>query len=432
MKKVLVVICALALLGGGGWYLYRTKGKEAVRYRTATVERGEISETVTATGTINPVSTVQVGSQVSGTIKEIRADFNSTVKKGEVIARIDPLRFQAAVDQARASLASARAGLEKAEATLVDAERTLSRSKGLLSDGFIARSEVDSAQTARDLAVAQRKVAAAAVSQAQASLRQAETDLGYTSILSPVNGTVISRSVDVGQTVAASFQTPTLFSIAQDLSRMQIDTSVDESDIARVTTGLPVSFTVDAYPGRTFEGSVEQVRNAPIVSQNVVTYNVVVRVDNRELLLKPGMTANASIRIRTLRDVVKIPNGALRYRPKDVPAEEGKRKGKDNASAAAAPADKGAAGKGGAPSRPGAASPPGKVVQEGTAGTVWLPVAEGKPRPVQVRTGITDGTFTVQLSGPLADGQEVVTGEAPTKKSNGSGAPPGMGMGRPH
>jgi HlyD family secretion protein len=414
MKKVLIILASVLLLSLGGWYLLRNGSGDATKYRTGKVERGEISETVTATGTINPVTTVQVGSQVSGTIREIRADFNSIVRKGQVIARIDPDRFTASADQARAALESALAGQEKARASLTDADRTLSRSRELFRDGFVARSDVDSAETAQALAAAQLRVAAATVAQGRANLREAETNLGQTTIVSPVDGIVISRNVDVGQTVAASFQTPTLFTIAQDLSNMQIDTSVDEADIARVVPRLPVSFTVDAWPGKTFEGVVEQVRNAPLVAQNVVTYNVVVRVENRGLLLKPGMTANAVIRIRTVADAVKIPNAALRYRPKDLPAGEGKQ------------------GKGTKEAKGGKETSPKGAEGAGSAGTVWVPVPGGKPRAVAVRTGINDGSFSEMVSGELPPESEVITGEegASRKAAANGGSPPGMGMGR--
>ena len=250
---------------------------------------------VTASGNVNAVTTVLVGTQVSGTIKTIYADFNSPVKNGQLIAQIDPAIFEAQVEQARANLLSAKANLEKADASFIDAKRTMERNKALFSKELIARSEVDTAETNYETAKAQINASKAQVAQAEASLKVAETNLRYTRIISPVNGIVVSRNVDVGQTVAASFQTPTLFTIAQDLTKMQIDTNVAEADIGKVKQGQDVEFGVDAYSGVIFKGKVSQVRNAPINVQNVVTYNAVILVSNPELKLKPGMTANVSI-----------------------------------------------------------------------------------------------------------------------------------------
>ncbi len=322
MKKALIgVVLAVALAGAA--YLYLKKENGAPSYRTAKVERGDIVDTITATGNINAVTTVSVGSQISGTIQKLFVDYNSRVRKGEVIAQIDPELLEASVTQAQGNFGNAKASLEKATVSVTDAERTLRRNRELLSDGFIAQSDADAAQTAYDHAVAGRKSAEAVVMQSAGALKIAQTNLAYATIRSPVDGIVISRSVDVGQTVAASFQTPTLFSIAQDLTKMQIDTNVDESDIGRAVKGQSVVFTVDAWPSKTFTGVVSQVRNAPIVTQNVVTYNVVILVDNRELLLKPGMTANVTIEVKKFENVLKIPNAAIRYRPADKSKETG-------------------------------------------------------------------------------------------------------------
>ncbi len=401
MKKILIGIAVAAAVAFAG-YIYFKKENAVPPYRTAKVERGEILDAITATGNINAVTTVSVGSQISGTIQRIFVDYNSGVRKGQVIALIDPSLLQASVAQARANLDNAKAALDKAQFGVIDTERTYRRNAELVKDGFVAQSDVDSSQTAWEQAVAQKRSAEAAVKQAEAALRTAETNLDYATIRSPVDGIVISRNIDVGQTVAASFQTPTLFSIAQDLTKMQVDTNVDESDIGRAALGQTVTFTVDAWPEKTFTGKVGQVRNSPIVTQNVVTYDVVVLVDNKDLLLKPGMTANVSIEVKKYGDVLKIPNPSLRYRP------------------TAKAADTGAAGK---------RKENGKGKEAGGQ-RVYVLGKDGKPAPVQVKTGISDGLFTVLVEGVLKEGDPLVIGESAAKKASGSSAPPGMGLGR--
>lgn len=320
------------------------------------VERGDIRFVVTATGTINPVITVLVGSQVSGTIKALYADYNSRVKEGQVIAQIDPAIFEAQVEQgranvlsaqaniinAKANLENAKANLVKAEVGVLDAKRTLDRNRPLVEKKVIAQAAMDTAQTNYDTAVAQKDVAKAQVDsaasqvesskaqveQAKAALKVSETNLRYATIRSPVNGIVISRNVDVGQTVAASLQAPTLFTIAKDLTQMQVDTNVSEADIGRVAKGQEAIFTVDAYPEKTFNGKVSEIRNAPITIQNVVTYDVVIQVDNKDLKLKPGMTANVSVLIEHKEGILKIPNAALRFRPAVAKIKETGEKGK--------------------------------------------------------------------------------------------------------
>jgi HlyD family secretion protein len=394
MKKILVAVAIAAVVAAAA-YFYRQKAPQASPYRTAKVERGEIADAITATGTINAVTTVSVGSQISGTIQQIFVDYNSRVRKGDVIAQIDPRLLDSAVVQARANLESAKAALERSQFGIIDTERTYRRNLELIRNGFVAQADVDSSQTAYDQAVAQKKSAEAALKQAEAALRTAQTNLEYATIRSPVDGIVISRNVDVGQTVAASFQTPTLFSIAQDLTKMQIDTNVDESDIARAAPGQHATFLVDAYPEKTFSGTVAQVRNSPIVTQNVVTYNVVVRVDNRDLMLKPGMTANATIQVRKFDNVLKIPNAAMRYRPSEAKKEgDAKKREKEK-------------------------EPQGQ--------RVYVVGKDGKPSPVPIRTGVSDGTFTLLTEGPLSEGDELITGEAPQKRNSAGGSPPGMG-----
>lgn len=366
MKKILIISVIVIVTAIIIFIFFRGNGNEP-KFRTDKVVKGDIEMAVTATGTVNPVTTVLVGTQVSGTIKEIYVDFNSRVNKGQLIARIDPALFEAQVNQAKANLLSAKANLEKAEVTLIDAKRTMDRNKELLSKNLIARSDLDSAETNYETAKAQMNVSKSQIAQTEAALSLAETNLYYTKIVSPVDGIVVSRNVDVGQTVAASFQTPTLFSIAQDLTKMQIDTNVDESDIGKVKAGQDVEFTVDAYPDFTFKGKVWQVRNAPITVQNVVTYDVVVKVDNPELKLKPGMTANVSIIISIKKDVLKIPNAALRFKL----AENGK-----------------------------------TVVQQKGAG-IWI-LEEGKPKRIPISTGISDGNYTELVSGEIKEGQELI------------------------
>jgi HlyD family secretion protein len=400
MRKVLIGAVLAAVVAFAG-YMYFKKDSGVSAYRTAKVEKGEIVDAIAATGTINAVTTVSVGSQVSGTLQQIFVDFNSRVTKGQVIALIDPRLLEAAVDQARANVDNAKASLEKAQVGVIDADRTNRRNQELVKPGFVAQSDVDSSQTLWEQAVAQKRSAEAALKQSVAALRVAQTNLEYATIRSPVNGTVISRNVDVGQTVAASFQTPTLFSIAEDLTKMQVDTNVDESDIGRAVLGQTVTFTVDAWPEKTFTGEVAQVRNSPIVTQNVVTYNVVVRVDNRELFLKPGMTANVSIQVKKFSDVLKIPNAALRYRPTA--------KGTEADSAAKRPAG----GKG----------------KEAGGQRVYLLGKDGKTVPVTIKSGISNGTFTVLEEGNLKEGDLLVTGESQGKKAGGSATPPGMGLG---
>ena len=368
MKKkiVIVLIIGVVLFALFGKSMFGSK--ESMIYETAQIERRDISSYVTSIGTVSAVTTVDVGTQVSGTIKEIYVDYNSTVKKGQMIALIDPTTFEAQVEQAKANLMHAKAALQKAKATLEDAQRNLNRQKLLWDRDLIARSELDAAQTNYDLALAGVSEAEANVYQAQAALKKAETDLGYTRIYSPVDGIVVSRDVDAGQTVAASFQTPTLFTIAQDLTKMQIETNVDEADIGEVKEGLSVTFTVDAYPEAVFSGTIKQVRIASSVVENVVTYPVIIDVANPDLMLKPGMTANVTIITDKKEGVLAVPSAALRYRPSDYSGDTLR----------------------------------GKVI--------WV-LEDGKPLPKEVKLGITDGAYVEILQGDLNEGQLVVIGE---------------------
>jgi HlyD family secretion protein len=400
-KKIVIAVILVLIVGVGGFFLLKGGG-DGVKFRTERVSRGDIREAVTATGTMSAVVTVLVGTQVSGTIKQLFVDFNSPVKKGQLLAQIDPALQQARVEQARANLQSAVANVEKVEAALLDANRTLERSRALYEKNFIARSDVDTAETNQQSALAQLNVAGAQVEQARAALLLEETNLRYTRILSPVDGIVISRNVDIGQTVAASFQTPTLFNIAQDLTRMQIDTSVDEADIGRIRVTQPVQFSVDAYPDIAFDGEVSEIRNAPTTIQNVVTYTVIIKVDNPENRLKPGMTANVSIVTDTRTAVLKIPNAALRFR---WAAENAGGRGKAGESA----------------KKPEAIAGGDARRMQG----IWV-LDRDKPRRVQIATGISDGSFTEIRSGELKEGDAVIieaVGNARKSGSAGFGAP---------
>jgi len=314
----LILVAAVA----AAVYLYSDRPAQvALNYGTTAVKRGTLIATVSATGTLNPLITVQVGSQVSGTIETLNADFNSRVKKGEVIAQIEPSLFKAQVAQAEANLASATASQAKAEVSIEDAKRELARVKRLRSQRMVSEKDLDTAQFAYKSALADAKVRQAAVAQAQAALQQARVNLAHSTIYAPINGVVLSRDVDVGQTVAASFQAPTIYTIAQDLTRMQIATEVDEAFIGRVKAGEAATFTVFAYPDRTFRGKVAQVRLNPKVESGVVKYDCIIHVDNKDLALKPGMTATVAIQVADRKGVLKVPNAALRYIP-DLPASE--------------------------------------------------------------------------------------------------------------
>lgn len=417
MKRIVGAVILLAVLGIAGYFYLKQPPK--AQYRTLKVERGAITSTVSATGTLNAVVTVQVGTQVSGTIAKLYVDFNSPVKKGQPIAQIDPALFNSAVQQSRGNALNAEASLAKAKVTLVDAKRTLGRNRELLKEGIIAQSDLDAAQTAYDSALTGVKAAEASVMQTRGALKQAETNLNYSTIRSPVDGTVVSRNVDVGQTVAASFQTPTLFTIAQDLTKMQIDTSVDESDISKLKVGQKATFTVDAYSDRQFEGTVVQIRNAPVVTQNVVTYVTVIAVDNKELKLKPGMTANVTVETLRKDNLLKVPAAALRFKPRSD-----KDKDKDKNKAAAA--------KNGPGSMTGAGGGRGAGTGKGRPGgkdggqKVYTLNAEGKPVPVTISTGISDGSFVEVLSGNLKEGDDVIVEQvSQDKKKGGMGSPMG-------
>jgi HlyD family secretion protein len=437
---LLVLLAVLILAGVTGFYWFSGGGR-APAYRTAPVERGSLTATISSTGTLNAVVTVQVGTQVSGTVSQILVDFNTPVKKGMLIARIDPATLEAKVSQARADLESVqaavlnqRAALARAQADLANAQanvvkqevavrdaRVKAESRGqLFKEGGISAEERDSAQAAFDSAAAQKDAAdagvrasraaldvvraqvvaaEATVKQKRAALSQAELDLDHTYIRAPVDGVVISRSVDVGQTVAASLQAPTLFLIAQDLTKMQVDTNVDEADISRVRLEQQATFTVDAYPGETFRGRVAQIRQAPQTLQNVVTYNTVVTVDNPDLKLKPGMTANVRLLVAQRENVLLVPNAAFRFRP------EGSAPGRGPTPAMA----QGGAPAQGGPSRQGGARGAGGRGGEGEARVYVL--GGGTPEERPVKTGLSDGQRTEVLEG-VQEGEAIIVGQA--------------------
>lgn len=377
-------LAGLLLLALAYWWV--RNGDEEASYLTARVERGMISQLVTATGTVNPVTTVQVGTYVSGPIKEIYVDFNSPVKEGQVVAKIDPRPFVMKVRQAEANLANARAKVKKAEADLTYKKLTLERMQELLRRSLISQDDLDTAQSDYEQARAQLELDRAQVKQAQAALEEARVSLGYTDIVSPVDGVVISRNVDVGQTVAASFQTPVLFLIARDLTKMQVNANVSEADIGLVAEGNAASFTVDAYLERAFWGTVRQVRNSPLIVQNVVTYDAVIEVDNPDLALKPGMTATVSVRVAHREDVLKVPLAALRFHPDrgESSRADGKR--------------------------------------------VWVLTPQKDLRPVPVVTGISDDAFAELVSNTLKEGDEVITGLRPTSSTTPRTGLPGFGI----
>jgi HlyD family secretion protein len=380
----IIWLIVLVLLGGaaaGGYYYFHRNHVEEPDYQTSSVDRGEIIQAVTATGGLNPVKDVQVGCQVSGQISKLYVDFNSPVTKGEVIAEIDPATYLAAEQQAAADLDNSKANLEL---ELVEAKRA----SNLFTNQLISGSDYDTA-------IATLHEAQATVKIKEATLATAEASLGYCKIFSPVDGVVISRSVDVGQTVASSFSTPTLFQIANDLTKMQIDTSVSEADIGTIVEGQAVNFTVDAYPYRTFQGIVAQVRNAPYTNNNVVTYDTVISVTNADYKLKPGMTATVSIIVAQRENALKVPNTALRFRPADPSEIE--------TNSVPAPAAQALTTLGG--------SVGGGHRHYGAPNmhTVYFVAPDKKLVPVQIKTGINDGIFTEVLAG-LKEGDVVVTG----------------------
>jgi len=529
-KSLYWILGSLLIAGTAAGYTYFYRGQSnAVQYRTARVERGSLSSQVAANGTVNPVITVLVGSQVSGTIQNLYADYNSPVKKGQLIAQIDPATFQAQVSQtaakvqnasasilnaeadigtARANLDVSKANVVKAKVAVADTRRNLDRNMELFSKNLIAASDKDAAQTAHDSALAQLQAAQAqqgaaesqiesskaGLASARAALKQVEAELeitqlnlNHTRITAPVNGTVISRNVDVGQTVAASLQAPTLFTIAQDLTDMQVEANVSEADIGRISEGQETTFSVDAYPQNIFRGRITEIRNAPITVQNVVSYIVVIRVKNPEMKLRPGMTANASILVAQRDEILKIPNAALRFRPEFAKRENvtvQKNSAVTPSPRTTSPATRNperlltelnltpdqreavsrifketrtqieAAG--------GDQEKIRKIRQESRSQIrallteeqqkkydqtarraeerqapvpiykVWVPIPQQQPVAIEITTGISDGVFTEVLSGDLKEGQEIIVAAVGSNTNNTKNSPsPGLpGLGR--
>ena len=377
------------LLAGAGLFLYQgLLHRHAMRYVTAKISRGPVVRTVTASGTVNPVITVQVGTYVSGVIQARYCDYNTVVKKGQLCAKIDPRPYQVVVDQDRANLAVARAQIIKDKANLAYAKVAFERNQRLVATRSVSPDTLDSSKSLYDQAQAQIGVDEAMVALRQAELDAAEINLGYTDIISPVSGTVVTRAVEMGQTVAASFQTPTLFLIATDLTLMQVDTNVSESDVGVIKVGDKASFTVESFSKRPFSGEVTQVRQSPQTIQNVVTYDAVISAPNQELLLKPGMTATAHIVIDERDDVLRAPDMAFRYTPG----------GLENLSSAS--------------SRP---SP----VPDGSDGVLLWILRDGQPRSIAVIPGLDDDTYTEIVKGDIQPGDEVIVSEASSSASAG-------------
>ncbi len=383
---VALLAAAAAVVAAEAWRA--SHAAVAVHYVTSPVTRGSVTRGVTASGSVNPVNTIQVGSYVSGVIQELYCDYNTVVRKGQPCAKIDPRPYQSTVDQDRANLSNAKAQLAKDRTNLTYAKLTYDRTVGLRAGGIVSQDALDSAKSAYDQATAQIDLDDSTIQQRQAALDAAEVNLSYTTITSPVNGTVVSRNVTVGQTVAASFQTPTLFLIATDLTKMQVDANVSESDIGGIRTGAGASFTVEAFPEHVFDGEVTEVRQAPQTVQNVVTYDVVISVPNADLLLKPGMTATASIVVDDRDNVLRVPDQALRYTPGGVAAASGRVAGPSSESRA------------------------------GASKQVWV-VRDGRPAAVPVTIGLDDDTYAEVTAGDLKPGDQVITSE---QASGGSAA----------
>ena len=495
MGRALLVAPPVAVVVLAGFWAYGSR--QPVQYYTARVEKGNIAQVVQATGTINAVTTVQVGSQVSGNIAKLFADFNSQVKRNQIIAQIDPATLQARLMQAEADMDNARAnvkgleaqidvqkadvlavkaGVDRARAQAKEAEQNLGRTKELFAQGILSAAQLDTAQSNADAAVASLRVTEAQVAQSNARLKStiaqldqakaqvaqrkasaelARVDLAHTTIRAPIDGTVIARNVDVGQTVAASLQAPTLFVLAQDLTKMLVYAKTDEADVGKIKVGAMATFRVDSFPREMFRGMVKQVRMNATMVQNVVTYDTIIEFDNADQKLFPGMTAYVSIPVAWANDTVKIPNGAMRFKPemteeerKELLAkysisEEGPGGGQRQGGAGGGAGGAGAGGRmaaggdrrqaagnaggepgGGAPSRMGGGS------QRDDWATVWKLLPNKSLEPMRVKLGVTDFTFTQMVEGSLKAGEELVIGQSSknsTAQQQGGSRPPGMG-----
>lgn len=382
-KRYIVAISAVILIALVIFIFIAGKNKNKINYINVPIEKRTIIEYVEASGTINPVQTVDIGTQVSGTIKDIYVDYNSKVKKGQLLAQIDPALFQAQVDKARGDLVAAQANYNKTKSMLDYNKKNYERYKRLYTKNYVSKGDLDLAQANYKQDLAELNAMSAQINQARATLNNNLTNLNYTKITSPVDGVVITRSVDVGQTVAASFQTPTLFTVAQDLTKMQIEVSVSEADIGKIKKGQEVEYTLDGYNDETFSGKVSQVRISPTTTSNVVTYTVIVDVTNNDGKLIPGMSANVSIITNKANDVLAVPTSAFRFTPKELTGGR-------------------------------------KFETQG----VWISDKRGKLNRIDVKVGATDGDFT-EISGEnIKEGDKVVIGTDKDAKNNGQPKPP--------
>lgn len=407
MKKLVLLILILAM-GIWGYYHLSARGSTSLAVDTTTVTRGDLIRAVSATGTLQAVNTVNIGAQVSGTIDRIHVDYNSKVKRGDLLAEIDPSLLSSRVNQARANLLLAKANLREIQAKLANVRKTRDRNKNLFERDLIAESELDSAQTEYESLLAQLESAKAQLAQAQADLEYDETNLGYTKIRSPIDGVVTDRAIDEGQTVNSSQTAPTLFTIAEDLSRMQVEADIDEADIGQVKKGQDVEFTVDAYPDQSFNGKVDEIRLVPKTESNVVTYTVIVKVHNPELKLMPGMTANISVISRKGENILKVNSAALRFQPPQT----------DDVGATSAD-EPGLSGSGRGR----------KSDNSVTAGDSLWTYRNGSFVEIPVVTGISDGMYT-EVSGDIREGLEAVLSVVEMKESGSGGSIFGFGPGR--
>jgi len=423
MKKIIIALIVIVVIGAAIWYFFLGGGTNGIiGYKTVKVDKGTVIKTVSSSGVVQPLQQVQVGTQVNGPIKKLYVDFNARVKEGDLIAQIDPAPYEARVTQDRASLARSIAEAERTEANLTQAENEFKRAQELAKKELISQSELDTAVASFDSLIAQLKLAKAGIEQSQATLKMSEINLAYTTIKSPIDGIVISRNVDEGQTVVASFSAATLFVIANNLAKVQIQASVAESDIGKISLKQIVRFTVDAYPDIKFTGRVEQIRLSPTTVSNVVTYTVIIYADNPEEKLLPGMTANLSFEVEKRENALRIPNAALRFVPSDQ--EMAKIKIPED-TAAAIPSDS-AALSGTAQADGSAVTPEGRNSgRQGRSGMgrnrptnnketqvkkqIWV-LDNGNLKPISIIIGITDGSFTEVLKGDINEGQEAVTG----------------------
>ena len=441
MKRWIPRLIVLAVVAAGAAFLIIKKpwAKSAapITYSTVQVSKGNIAAQVTANGTLSAKGTVQVGAQVSGRITELYVDFNDKVKKGQIIAKLDEQLLQAQITSTSASVALASANVNKAAVALSDADRQFKRQKTLQEQQLVAGATVEAAEVAYDTAKASLLAAKASAQQASAQLAQAKTNLSYATIISPVDGVVLSRAVEKGQTVQSSMTAPTLFTIAEDLAVMQIDTAVSEADVGLLKESMDAQFTVDAFAGRTFKGKVRQVRNAPTTTQGVVTYDAVIDVDNKDLELRPGMTANVTFVLAHVADAVKIPNSALRFKPTRDQMQalrgesggsggSGRGSGRRGRGSGSGGSGRGSDGSGSAsPFAQSGGSSPGwmggdggvRVRDFGDKKPVWK-LENGTPKMVLVKPGLTDGSTTEMVEGDLVPGDQLITEIQGVAKTN--------------